>query len=116
MGDGRFVDINGTGSYVQIAIPLDDVTAENGPLGLVRGSNILGHVEHAHNELGQAIFPPDLVDQSQVVFPTPQAGDVLIFGPYTVHGSGENESEQWRRVFINGFATEGRTEVFRVSQ
>ena len=36
-----------------------------------------------------------------------QPGDVLFFGPYTVHASIENLSTCYRRVLINGYAYPG---------
>ena len=33
-----------------------------------------------------------------------EPGDVLIWNPYTIHGSRPNLSESSRRVYINGFA------------
>ena len=38
---------------------------------------------------------------------TMRAGSVLLFGPYSVHGSQPNTSPRPRRTFINGFAYPG---------
>jgi ectoine hydroxylase-related dioxygenase (phytanoyl-CoA dioxygenase family) len=35
------------------------------------------------------------------------AGSVLLFGPYSVHGSQPNTSARPRRTFINGYAYPG---------
>lgn len=95
---GGFVDVDGRGSYVQIALAIDDATAENGPLEFIPGSNKLGH-------LGADL--PNRVDLSQRVAPMIKRGDVAAFGPFTVHGSEANRSQKSRRVFINGFAYPG---------
>ncbi len=97
IGSGRFEDVNGRGSYVQMAIALDDVTAESGPLSFVRGSQRLGHIDDGS-------IGAEFVDAAEIVTPLPKRGDVALFGPYTIHGSQANRSDHWRRVFINGFA------------
>jgi ectoine hydroxylase-related dioxygenase (phytanoyl-CoA dioxygenase family) len=95
---GGFVDVDGRGSYVQMALALDDATAENGPLEFIEGSNKLGH-------LGARVL--EGVEESRRVAPAIKRGDVVAFGPYTVHGSQANHSAKSRRVFINGFAYPG---------
>jgi ectoine hydroxylase-related dioxygenase (phytanoyl-CoA dioxygenase family) len=104
-GRGEWSDLNGRGSYVQTTIPLDDVTAENGPLELLPRSCRLGHVEPpADAEPGW--LPPEL-DPADAVAPTMRAGDLLLFGPYTFHRSGPNRSDRPRRTLINGYAYPG---------
>jgi len=95
---GNFVDLNGRGSYVQIALAVDDATPENGPLQFIPGSNRLGH-------LGASLL--EKIDVSAKVAPLLKRGDVVAFGPYTAHGSEANRSDRSRRVFINGFAYPG---------
>jgi ectoine hydroxylase-related dioxygenase (phytanoyl-CoA dioxygenase family) len=104
---GLFNDINGKGSYVQIAIPLDDVTEHNGPLGMIPRSCHLGHLPHETLPNGSQGIPPKYVDTESALYPQPKTGDILVFGPYTIHGSTANTSDSWRRVFINGFAAQG---------
>lgn len=95
---GGFKDVNGKGSYVQIALAIDDATPDNGPLEFIAESNQHG------------IYGDDLaskVDMTKRVAPLLKRGDVVAFGPYTVHGSEANTSDKSRRVFINGFAYPG---------
>jgi len=100
MGSGNFKDLNGWGSYVQIAIAVDQVTPESGPLRFVPGSSKLGH-------LGAAGIAEALKTCPEPVGPLMAPGDVAAFGPYTIHGSDPNTSPNWRRTFINGFAQPG---------
>lgn len=95
---GNFQDVTGKGSYVQMALAVDDATSDNGPLEFIAGSN------------KQGIFGDDIaqkIDMSKRVTPLLKRGDVVAFGPYTVHGSEANVSQKARRVFINGFAYPG---------
>lgn len=101
-GGGEWTDVNGTGSYVQTVLAVDDVTADNGPLELIPGSGRLGHLNLPPD--GRL---PDDVDPADAVAATMEAGSVLLFGPYTVHGSRPNRSDRPRRVLINGFAYPG---------
>jgi ectoine hydroxylase-related dioxygenase (phytanoyl-CoA dioxygenase family) len=98
MGKGGFSDLNGRGSYVQIALAIDAAAEDNGPLQFIPGTGRLGH-------LGDQLL--QRIDLSQAVTPMLRRGDAAAFGPFTVHGSGPNRSAHSRRVFINGFAYPG---------
>jgi ectoine hydroxylase-related dioxygenase (phytanoyl-CoA dioxygenase family) len=95
---GGFKDVDGRGSYVQILLAIDDSTPENGPLEFIPGSNKLGY-------LGENVTSK--ADISTRVAPLLKRGDIVAFGPYTIHGSEANLSNKSRRVFINGFAYPG---------
>jgi ectoine hydroxylase-related dioxygenase (phytanoyl-CoA dioxygenase family) len=101
-GQDEWRDVNGRGSYVQTATALDDVTVDSGPIEFIRGTASLGHIGLSSD----GALPP-AVDPSQAVAPTPRAGDVILFGPYTIHRSLPNRSAHPRRTFINGFAYPG---------
>lgn len=101
---GTWDDIDGKGSYIQIAIAIDDVTNESGPLGFVPGSNQHGYLGALYD--GDD-FICDKVDLSEAVFPLLKRGDIVAFGSYTVHGSKSNVGDTFRRTFINGFAYPG---------
>lgn len=96
MPRGLFEDVNGHGSYVQIALAIDEATQENGPLSFIPNTG----------DAGVMGTPLDTTrfDDSTAVAPLLKRGDVALFGPYTVHGSQANMSDKPRRVFINGFA------------
>ena len=108
-GPGTWEDVNGTGSYVQTALCVDDMTAENGPLTFVKGSSKWGRVDFGPHDYDEEYTPhwPDEFDESNVVTVTASAGSVLFFGPYTAHASFENNSKSSRRVLINGYAYPG---------
>jgi ectoine hydroxylase-related dioxygenase (phytanoyl-CoA dioxygenase family) len=87
-------------SYVQTLIAIDPMTKQNGGVRLIAESFKLGPLrldqeqETAEKQL----------DLSKSVTPSLDSGDMILFGPYTVHGSGSNLSSNQRRVFINGYA------------
>jgi len=99
-GGDTWRDVTGKGSYVQSILLVDDMTEENGPLEFVPKSAA------ALDERGRLVQPPR-VDASKAIAVTGRAGDVLIFGPYAVHGSTPNVSSLPRRVLINGYAAPG---------
>ncbi len=98
-GPGTWRDVTGRGSYVQTLLLVDDVTKDNGPLEFVGADGV--HFD----DTGRLIVGS--VDASRAVAVTGQAGDVLFFGPWAVHGSTPNCSPRPRRVLINGYAAPG---------
>jgi ectoine hydroxylase-related dioxygenase (phytanoyl-CoA dioxygenase family) len=102
-GSPEWRDVNGRGSYVQTVVALDDVTEENGPLRFIEGSARLGHLDLPPD----GTLPPSVLEAGPVVSGTMRTGDVLLFGPYTVHSSLPNRSDRPRRAFLNGFAYPG---------
>jgi hypothetical protein len=102
-GGDTWRDVNGLGSFVQTILLVDDMTEENGPLEfLPRDAAALDETGRLVKENGAV-----RVDASRAVSVTGRAGDVLLFGPYAVHGSMPNQSTKPRRVLINGYAAPG---------
>lgn len=108
-GPGTWEDVNGTGSYIQTALCVDDMTEENGPLMFVKGSAKWGRVDFGTHDYDEEYTPnwPDEFNESDIVTVTASAGSVLFFGPYVAHASFENHSQSSRRVLINGYAYPG---------
>ena len=108
-GNGTWTDVNGRGSFVQTVIVLDEMTPDSGPLLFIPGSARWGRVELAddaeHSRSGTN--KPAKFRDKQAVTIAARPGDVLFFGPYTVHASFENTSERYRRILINGYASPG---------
>jgi ectoine hydroxylase-related dioxygenase (phytanoyl-CoA dioxygenase family) len=101
-GTDQWHDVDGRGSFVQIALAVDPQGAENGGLCVVPGSHRLGFV--ADPRTGE--LPPD-VDVSRAIDPRLAPGDALVFGPFLVHGSAPNQSVGPRRLFLQGYALPG---------
>lgn len=97
-------DVNARGSYVQAVAAIDDCTLDNGPLLFVDGSCRHGHIPvHGPDH----VIPPEYIEPDRVQAVTMRAGSVVLFGPYTIHGSTANHSSGPRRLFINGYCCEG---------
>jgi ectoine hydroxylase-related dioxygenase (phytanoyl-CoA dioxygenase family) len=101
-GTQLFTDVNGRGSFVQALTAIDDMGAENGGLWLVPRSNHLGHIPTADGRLPEGAFRREDARPLEL-----RAGDTLLLGPFTVHGSGPNRGATPRRLFINGFCCPG---------
>jgi ectoine hydroxylase-related dioxygenase (phytanoyl-CoA dioxygenase family) len=104
-GGPGWEDVNGRGSYVQLATAIDASTLENGPLLFIPGSCKHGHLGLKYTDHDWATS--DKFDPATAVPVLAEPGDVALFGPYTIHGSTPNRSKHSRRVFINGFAYPG---------
>lgn len=95
-------DRNGRGSFVQIYIAVDPATIENGCLYVFPESHTKGHLgldTRTLTEIGYAA--------ESAVPVLLEAGDIVIFGPYLIHGSSANTSSGPRRALINGYAYPG---------
>jgi hypothetical protein len=94
-------------SFCQIAIAVDESTAENGCLQFIPGSHREGR---ALLEGGYEGWESNQANQAVLSrFPAPvdglmEPGDLMIWSAYTIHGSQPNRSSRPRRVYINGFA------------
>lgn len=109
-GEGTWTDVNGSGSFVQTLIVLDEMTPDSGPLLFIPGSAKWGRVDFGNSGDDYASRvtkrPPQFREEDAVMI-TAEPGDTLLFGPYTVHASFENLSNHYRRVLINGYASPG---------
>lgn len=101
-GTSDWTDVNGTGSYVQTLIAIDEVTADKGPVKFIAGSNKLNHLG-----LNNIADINSVVDISQAEELLMQPGDIVLFHPYVIHASTKNISLTPRRVLINGYAYPG---------
>jgi len=109
-GPGTWRDVNGSGSFVQTLILLDEMTPDSGPLQFIPGSSQWGRVDFGDHDYDDPEYaprvPPHFRPEDAVTI-TGAPGDTLFFGPYTAHASFENTSRHYRRVLINGYASPG---------
>ena len=100
-------------AYVQTGLAIDPHTPESGCMRFVRGSHLRGdlHMDCSTKALGTAmadqaleavgLSPDDAVDLLL------EPGDLALWSPYLVHGSGTNRSDHKRRLYINGYVRAG---------
>ena len=92
-------DVNQEGSYIQSGLAIDNMTLSNGTLKFMSGSSLYGHLDLPNNKNWKKI-----VEHCEIVKIEMSAGDLVLFGPYTIHSSSANLSLCSRRMLINGYA------------
>jgi phytanoyl-CoA hydroxylase len=104
--DSPFYQHEGFG-YIDAIVHVDDATLENGCLKFLPGSHKQGHLPHITRlESGESCSPHLPTDQYRLqdAVPCPaEAGDVVAFSIYTVHGSEINRTDRWRRLVRVGY-------------
>jgi ectoine hydroxylase-related dioxygenase (phytanoyl-CoA dioxygenase family) len=95
-------------SYVQTGIAVDPHTVESGALRVVPGSHRLGAVELGLDAVMGSGIPEDALrsaglDPADLVDVLLEPGDVALWSPFLIHGSGRNRSPRDRRFYLNGY-------------
>lgn len=89
------------GRYVDALIHVDAATEANGCLKFLAGSHKLGALEHV--KVGSPHLPPERYRIEDAVSCPAEAGDVILFSIYTIHGSALNGTPDWRRLVRLGY-------------
>lgn len=96
-------------SFIQTALAIDPNTDDNGSLVVVEGSHLLGDLKyHTANSVYKETISDDVLNQLGLAH-LPQIkillepGDLVVWHPYLLHGSGPNLSHSDRRNYLNGF-------------
>ncbi|MBI2942038.1 MAG: phytanoyl-CoA dioxygenase family protein [Chloroflexi bacterium] len=89
------------GAYVDAIVHVDTTNEENGCLKFLAGSHSLGPLEHIRE--GSPHLPTDEFRIEDAVSCPAEAGDVVLFSIYTVHGSALNRSPRIRRLVRLGY-------------
>ena len=96
-------------SYVQTGLAVDPHTPESGCMRFIPRSHLRGDLgmDCSRKALGAAMSESALaaigLSQSEAVDLILEPGDLALWSPYLVHGSGTNRSEHKRRFYINGY-------------
>lgn len=96
-------------SYVQTGLAIDPHTPESGCMRFIPGSHLEGDLDLAETTevLGSAMEDGILrragLDPRSAVEIVLNPGDVALWSPFLVHGSGINRSDHRRRLFVNGY-------------
>jgi len=104
--DSPFYRHEGFG-YIDAIIHVDDTTSENGCLKFLPGSHKQGHLEHITRMPDgtgcSPHLPTDRYRLADAVECPAEAGDVVAFSIYTIHGSEINRTDRWRRLVRVGY-------------
>lgn len=97
-------------SYVQVMIAVDPHTEESGCVQVLRGSHLRGDIDTlpVDKPIMQQRWDVDALsalglDHADRVPLELEPGDVALWLPHTVHGSGPNRSAHDRRAYTNGY-------------
>lgn len=100
-------------SYVQTGLAIDPHTPESGAMRFIPKSHTAGplgldtDIEVLGSEMSDAALIAAGIDPATVVDLVLDPGDVALWNPYLVHGSGRNTSTHQRRLYINGYVRAG---------
>ncbi len=112
--DGRFRQPasayrNLASSYVQTGLAIDPHTPSSGCMRIIPRSHLRGDLgmDRSKKALGTAMSE-DALEQvgyhdDDAVDLVLEPGDLALWSPYLVHGSGRNVSDHRRRLYINGY-------------
>jgi len=96
-------------AYVQTGLAIDPHGPESGGMRFIPGSHLRGdlHMDCSKKALGTAMKNAALKDvglsTGDVIDLVLDPGDLALWSPYLVHGSGTNRSNHRRRFYINGY-------------
>ena len=94
-------------NYVDAIIHLDDTSEENGGLRFIPGSHKNGEISHIeHGEMAKKSRRTCQQTSGSWKTHVPgfaQAGDVVAFSIYSIHGSNINRTDKWRRLVRVGY-------------
>lgn len=91
--------------YLTLWLALNDATLENGCISVLPGSHKRGLVPHYRTPLGLVCHELDDPDQG-VPVPVP-SGSMAVFQSLTMHKSGVNRSNGWRKAYILQYSHAG---------
>jgi hypothetical protein len=96
-------------SYVQTGLAIDPHDTESGCMRFIPGSHLRGdlamkiEMEVLSTAMSDDALRAVGLDPADAVDVILEPGDVALWSPYLVHGSGPNRSSHQRRLYINGY-------------
>jgi ectoine hydroxylase-related dioxygenase (phytanoyl-CoA dioxygenase family) len=100
-------------AYVQTGLAIDPHTPQSGCMRIIPRSHLRGELDMdcSKKALGTAMSDEALEEigfsLDDVVDLLLEPGDLALWSPYLVHGSGKNVSDHKRRFYINGYVRAG---------
>ncbi len=96
-------------AYVQTGLAIDPHTAQSGCMRIIPRSHLRGDLDMdcSRKALGTAMSDEALesvgLSDEDAIDLLLEPGDLALWSPYLVHGSGKNVSHHKRRFYINGY-------------
>jgi ectoine hydroxylase-related dioxygenase (phytanoyl-CoA dioxygenase family) len=96
-------------SFIQTSLAIDPNTAENGCLVVIEGSHLYGDLQyHTKQSVYEEDISPEVIEELGLshlpkVNILLEPGDLAIWHPFLLHGSGPNLSDIDRRNYLNGY-------------
>jgi ectoine hydroxylase-related dioxygenase (phytanoyl-CoA dioxygenase family) len=96
-------------SYIQTGLAIDPHTRESGAMRFIPRSHGAGpldldtSIEVLGTEMSDEALIAAGIDPNKVIDLVLDPGDVALWNPYLVHGSGRNRATHQRRLYINGY-------------
>jgi hypothetical protein len=100
-------------AYVQTGLAIDPHTPESGCMRFIPRSHLRGDlgINAAQLVLGTAMADDALeqvgLSAADAIDVLLEPGDLALWSPFLVHGSGTNRSDHRRRLYINGYVRAG---------
>lgn len=105
--DLRYFRIRPADKIVGVWTAMLPATRRSGCLAVIPGSHKGPLLEHGNPDwkfVNAGFFAADSVDPSERLHVEMQPGDTLLFHPLLIHGSGHNQSDQFRRAISAHYA------------
>jgi ectoine hydroxylase-related dioxygenase (phytanoyl-CoA dioxygenase family) len=96
-------------SYVQTGLAIDPHTPNSGCMKFIPGSHLRGDIdldtaiEVLGTSMSDAVLEAAGLSPADIVEVELAPGDLALWSPYLVHGSGANHADHQRRLYINGY-------------
>lgn len=96
-------------SYVQTGLAIDPHGPESGGMRFIPGSHVRGDLgmDCSRKALGTPLLDQALEDvdlsPDEAIDLVLEPGDLALWSPFLVHGSGENRAGHKRRLYVNGY-------------
>lgn len=100
-------------AYVQTGLAIDPHRPESGCMRIIPRSHLRGdlRMDGTQKALGSAMTDAALAEvglsEAEAIDLLLEPGDLALWSPYLVHGSGKNGSGHKRRLYINGYVRAG---------
>ena len=96
-------------SYVQTGLAIDPHTPESGCMRIIPRSHLRGGLDldcskkAMGTEMSEDVLRAVGLADEEAIDQLLEPGDLALWSPYLVHGSGKNVSDHKRRLYINGY-------------